>query len=69
MHLLHNTKDYIKCLKHLFNIFKRLEENTNESNYLNDYIIPIIADWSGQVNIRRAITLRINEEVKSEISQ
>ncbi len=69
MHPLHSTKDYIECSKLLFNVFKRLEENTNESNYLNDYIIPIIADWLGQVNIRRAITLRINKEVKSEILQ
>ena len=69
MHLLHNTKDYIEYSKLLFNIFKRLEENTNEPNYLNDYIISIIANWPGQVNIRRAITLRINKGVKSEISQ
>ncbi len=69
MHPLHSTKDYIECSKLLFNVFKRLEENTNESNYLNDYIISIIINWPGQVNIRRAITLRINEEVKFKISQ
>src|SRR6266498_5024025 len=44
LHPLYSTKDYIECSKLLFNVFKRLEENTNESNYLNDYIIPIIAD-------------------------
>ena len=69
LHPLHSTKDYIECSKLLFNVFKRLEENTNKPNYLNDYIIPIIADWPGQVNIRRAITLRINEGVKSGIPQ
>ncbi len=69
MHPLHSTKDYIECSKLLFNVFNRLEENTNEPNYLDHYIIPIIADWLGQVNIRRAITLRINEGVKSGIPQ
>ncbi|PKK58458.1 hypothetical protein RhiirC2_796263 [Rhizophagus irregularis] len=33
----------------------------------NYYIIPIIADWPGQVNIRRAITLRINRGIASGI--
>ena len=41
----------------------------NEHGYLNNYIIPVVADWPGQVNIRRAITLRINKGVESGISE
>ncbi len=67
MYSLYSIKDYIECLKLLFNVFKRLEENTNKPNYLNNYIIPIIADWPRQVNIKKAIILRINKGVKSEI--
>ena len=62
MHLLHSTKDYIECSNLLF---KKL----NNIDYLDNYIIPIIANWSGQVNIRRAITLRINRGISSGISQ
>src|SRR5688572_4739032 len=49
LHPLHSTKDYIECLDHVFKAFERLE-NIKE-NYLNNFIIPVIADCSGQVNI------------------
>jgi hypothetical protein len=65
LHSLHSTKDYIECSDLLFNAFER-SENTD---YLDNYVIPIIADWPGQVNIRRAITLRINKGISSGISQ
>ena len=67
-HSLHNTKDYIKCIKLMFKVFERLEI-TSEQNYLNNFIIPIIADWPGQINIRRAITLKIKKENESEIPE
>src|SRR5436305_1807137 len=62
LHLLHSTKDYIECSNLLF---KKL----NNTDYLDNYVIPIIANWPGQVNIRRAITLRINRGISSGISQ
>ena len=68
LHPLHSTKDYIECLELLFKVFKRLE-NIDEQKYLDHYVIPIIADWPGQVNIRRAITLRINKGMASGISE
>jgi hypothetical protein len=42
-HSLHNTKDYIECIKLVFKVFERLEI-TSEQNYLNNFIIPIIAN-------------------------
>src|SRR5436305_10194843 len=66
LHPLHSTKDYIECLNILFKVFERSE---SEYDYLNNYIIPVIADWPGQVNIRRAITLRINKGIESGIPQ
>ncbi|PKC05474.1 hypothetical protein RhiirA5_420887 [Rhizophagus irregularis] len=65
LHPLHSTKDYIECSNLLFKVFERLEN----TDYLDHYIIPIIADWPGQVNIRRAITLRINRGIASGISK
>ena len=62
LHPLHSTKDYIECSNLLFKKF-------NNTDYLDNYVIPIIADWPGQVNIRRAITLRINSGISSGISQ
>jgi len=62
------TKDYIKCSEFLFKVFKRLE-NIDEQKYLDYYVISIIADWPGQVNIRRAITLKLNDGIESEIPQ
>ena len=65
---LYNTKDYIECIKLVFKVFERLEI-TSEQNYLNNFIILIIADWPGQINIRRAITLKIKKENESEIPE
>ncbi|PKC55127.1 hypothetical protein RhiirA1_476129 [Rhizophagus irregularis] len=65
LHPLHSIKDYIECSNVLFKVFER-SENTD---YLDHYVIPIIADWPGQVNIRRAITLRINKGLASGISE
>ncbi|GES78860.1 hypothetical protein GLOIN_2v1846234 [Rhizophagus clarus] len=56
----------MKCLYFLFEAFERLE---NKYNYLDNYVIPVVADWSGQVNIRRAITLRINKGDEFGISK
>ncbi|PKC57656.1 hypothetical protein RhiirA1_472165 [Rhizophagus irregularis] len=65
LHPLHSTKDYIESSNILFKVFERLKN----TDYLNHYVIPIIADWPGQVNIRRAITLRINKGMASGISE
>src|SRR5436305_5383666 len=65
LHPLHNTKDYIESSNILFKVFERLEN----IDYLDHYVILIIADWPGQVNIRRAITLRINKGISSGISE
>ncbi|PKC02429.1 hypothetical protein RhiirA5_425251 [Rhizophagus irregularis] len=65
LHPLHSTKDYIESSNILFKVFERLEN----TDYLNHYVIPIIANWPGQVNIRRAITLRINKGMASGISE
>ena len=65
LHPLHSTKDYIETSNILFKVFERLEN----IDYLDHYVIPIIADWPGQVNIRRAITLRINKGIASGISE
>ncbi|PKY33957.1 hypothetical protein RhiirB3_453277 [Rhizophagus irregularis] len=65
LHPLHSIKDYIECSNVLFKVFER-SENTD---YLDHYVIPIIADWPGQVNLRRAITLRINKGLASGISE
>jgi hypothetical protein len=68
LHPLHSTKDYIECLDHVFKAFERLE-NISEENYLNNFVIPVIADWPGQVNIRRAIILRIKKGINSGIPE
>ncbi|PKB97800.1 hypothetical protein RhiirA5_432477 [Rhizophagus irregularis] len=65
LHPLHSIKDYIECSNVLFKVFER-SENTD---YLDHYVIPIIADWPGQVNLRRAITLKINKGLASGISE
>ena len=43
LHPLHSTKDYVECLDLVFKVFERLEK-TSEENYLNNFIIPVIAD-------------------------
>ena len=68
MHLLYSTKDYIECIDFIFKAFKRLE-NISKENYLNNFIIPVIADWPGQVNIRRAITLKIKKGINSGVPE
>ena len=55
LHSLHNTKDYIESANILFKVFEKIERQ----DYLNDFIIPTICDWPGQVNLKRAITLRL----------
>src|SRR6266542_466037 len=66
LHSLHSTKDYVECLDLVFKVFERLKR-TSEENYLNNFVIPVIADWLGQVNIRKAITLRIKKGINSKI--
>src|SRR6266498_3228226 len=68
LHSLHSTKDYVECLDLVFKVFERLER-TSEENYLNNFVISVIADWPGQVNIRRAITLRIKKGIDSKIPE
>jgi hypothetical protein len=63
LHSLHNTKDYIESANILFTTFEKLEQE----DYLNNSVIPTICDWPGQINLRRAITLRLNEEDNSGI--
>ena len=46
LHPLHSTKDYIECIDFVFKAFERIE-NFEEENYLNNFIIPVIADWPG----------------------
>src|SRR6266542_6934395 len=66
LHSLYSTKDYIECLDLVFKVFERLKR-ISEENYLNNFIIPVIANWSGQVNIRRVIILRIKKVIDSKI--
>ncbi|PKB99859.1 hypothetical protein RhiirA5_429065 [Rhizophagus irregularis] len=44
-------------------------ENISEKNYLNNFIIPVIADWTGQVNIKRVIILKIKKVINSGIPE
>ncbi|CAB4385929.1 unnamed protein product [Rhizophagus irregularis] len=64
LHPLHNTKDYIESSNILFKVFEKIEQE----DYLNNFVIPTICDWPGQVNLRRAITLRLNKKENSGIS-
>jgi hypothetical protein len=63
LHPLHNTKDYIESANIVFNIFEKIEKQ----DYLNNFVIPTICDWPGQVNLRRAITLRLKKQDNSGI--
>src|SRR6266511_2129067 len=64
LHRLHSTKDYIESANILFKVFEKIEQE----NYLHNFVIPTICDWPGQVNLRRAITLRLNRKEHSGIS-
>ena len=68
LHSLYSIKYYIECLDYIFKAFERLE-NISKENYLNNFIIPVIADWLGQVNIRRTIILRIKKGINSGVSE
>ncbi|GBB88522.1 hypothetical protein RclHR1_15040008 [Rhizophagus clarus] len=63
LHSLHNTKDYIESANILFATFEKIEQE----DYLNNFVIPTICDWPEQINLRRAITLRLNEKDNSGI--
>ena len=56
--------DYIESSNILFKVFEKIEQE----DYLNNFVIPTICDWPGQVNLRRAITLRLNKKENSGIS-
>ncbi|GES87670.1 hypothetical protein GLOIN_2v1770313 [Rhizophagus clarus] len=60
---IHNSKDYIEYANILFAIFEKIEQE----DYLNNFVISTICDRSGQINLRRAITLRLNEKDNSGI--
>jgi len=64
LHKLHSTKDYIESANILFKVFEKIEQE----DYLHNFVIPTICDWPGQVNLRRAITLRLNRKEDSGIS-
>src|ERR1043165_2799802 len=64
LHFLYNTKDYIESANILFKVFEKIERQ----DYLNNFVIPTNCDWPGQVNLRRAISLRLKNEDKSGIS-
>ncbi|POG64708.1 hypothetical protein GLOIN_2v1782578 [Rhizophagus irregularis DAOM 181602=DAOM 197198] len=64
LHPLHNTKDYIESANILFKVFEKIEQK----DYFNNFVIPTICDWPGQVNLRRAITLKLNKKENSGIS-
>src|SRR6266508_4373412 len=68
LHSLHSTKDYVECLDLVFKVFERLER-TSEENYLNNFVILIIANWPEQVNIRRVITFRIKKGINFKIPE
>ncbi len=68
LHSLYNTKDYIEYLDFVFKVFKRLERISKE-NYLNNFVISVIADWLGQINIRKAIIFKIKKGIDSKISK
>ena len=63
LHPLHSTKDYIESANILFATFKKIEQE----EYLNNFVIPAICDWPGQINLRRAITLRLKKKDNSGI--
>ncbi|CAB4396390.1 unnamed protein product [Rhizophagus irregularis] len=63
LHPLHNTKDYIESANILFATFEKIEQK----DYLNNFVIPAICDWPGQINLRRTITLRLNKKDNSGI--
>ncbi|GBB97385.1 hypothetical protein RclHR1_29820002 [Rhizophagus clarus] len=63
LHSLYNAKDYIEYANILFAIFEKIEQE----DYLNNFVISTICDRSGQINLRRAITLRLNEKDNSGI--
>src|SRR6266498_5486217 len=66
LHPYYSTKDYIEYINFVFKVFERLKNNGEES-YLNNFIISVIADWLEQVNIRRAIILRIKKSIDFKI--
>ncbi|SRR6266498_615263 len=68
LHPYYSTKDYIEYINFVFKVFERLKNNGEES-YLNNFIISVIADWLEQVNIRRAIILRIKKKITSKIPE
>ncbi|CAI2199586.1 18843_t:CDS:2, partial [Funneliformis geosporum] len=55
-------------LKSISNTFEGIE-NFEEENYLNNFIILVIADWLEQINIRTAISLRMKKRVTSGIPE
>uniref|UniRef100_U9TT06 Uncharacterized protein n=1 Tax=Rhizophagus irregularis (strain DAOM 181602 / DAOM 197198 / MUCL 43194) TaxID=747089 RepID=U9TT06_RHIID len=50
------------------NYNRRVFEKIEQKDYFNNFVIPTICDWPGQVNLRRAITLKLNKKENSGIS-
>jgi len=57
---LHSMQDYLKALESILNINKK-------SNNLKNYVAPIVADWPGQLFIRKALTLKSQPNIPNEI--
>src|SRR6266511_214156 len=72
-HNIHRRNQLILLQTHNIYYFVKILLNKNNKNliitiyFLNNFVIPVIADWPGQVNIGRAITLRIKKGIDSKI--
>ncbi|RHZ88486.1 hypothetical protein Glove_22g49 [Diversispora epigaea] len=57
---LHLMQDYLK-------VFKPILDINNKTNYLQNYVAPIVANWPGQLFIRKALALRSQSNIPQEI--
>ncbi|RHZ60517.1 hypothetical protein Glove_352g71 [Diversispora epigaea] len=57
---LHSMQDYLKAFKPILDI-------NNKTNYLQNYVAPIVTDWPGQLFIRKALALRLQSNIPQEI--
>ncbi|RHZ80786.1 hypothetical protein Glove_132g156 [Diversispora epigaea] len=57
---LHSMQDYLKAFKPILDI-------NNKTNYLQNYVAPIVADWPEQLFIRKALALRSQSNIPQEV--
>ncbi|RHZ89735.1 hypothetical protein Glove_11g63 [Diversispora epigaea] len=57
---LHSMQDYLKALEPILII-------NNKTNHLQNHIAPIVADWPGQLFLRKALALRSQPNIPQEI--